>query len=51
MMEYGQLYIIPNEDKILGSCFHREVISGHLEGIQEFCDIYQLDYHFNLFWV
>lgn len=27
--------------------FSREVISGHLEGIQEFCDIYQLDYHFN----
>ena len=46
-MEYGQLYIIPDENKIMGSVFHRKIRTSHLDGIQEFSDLYHLGYQFD----
>ena len=42
-MEYGLLYIVPDENKIIGDCFCRKVTSGHLSGIQEFVNNYKLN--------
>lgn len=46
-MEYGLLYIIPDENQILGECFFRKVSSNHLSGMQEFIEKYQLNYQFS----
>lgn len=46
-MEYGQLYVIPDENKIMGSVFHRKIRTSHLDGIQEFSDLYHLGYQFD----
>lgn len=43
-MNYGKLYIIPNENKILGDVFYRQIVNGHLPAIQEFSDYYHLGY-------
>lgn len=45
-MEYGELYIVPDENKILGNVFHKKISNNHLMGIQEFSDKYKLGYHF-----
>lgn len=45
-MRYGQLFIIPNENQILGGVFQREVKSNHLVEIQHFVDYYHLGYQF-----
>lgn len=45
-MEYGSLYIIPDENKILGDCFYRKVSFGHIEGINEFVNLNCLGYQF-----
>ena len=45
-MEYGELYIVPDENKILGGVFQKKISNNHLMGIQEFSDKYKLGYHF-----
>lgn len=45
-MEYGDLYIIPDENKVLGNVFHKKISNNHLMGIQEYSDIYKLGYQF-----
>ncbi len=45
-MEYGDLYIVPDENKFLVKVFHKKISNSHLMGIQEFSDCYKLGYHF-----
>lgn len=45
-MEYGELYIVPDENKFLVEIFHKKISNSHLMGIQEFSDCYKLGYHF-----
>lgn len=45
-MEYGDLYIVSDEQKFLGDVFHKKISNSHLMGIQEFSDQYNLGYHF-----
>lgn len=46
-MKRGSIYIVLNENKILGGCFHRDVEKGHLDGIKDFVEYYKLDYNFS----
>ena len=49
MLERGRVYIIPNENKlkIPNGEFTMNIHMNHLEAIQNFCDRYQLGYHFS----
>ncbi len=45
-MEYGKLYVIPDENQILEEEFYKDIRTNHLDGFQEFSDQYQLGYQF-----
>lgn len=45
-MEYGDLYIIPNDELMVQKCFYKKVVSSHLVGIKEFVEQNQLEYEF-----
>lgn len=48
MINRGKLWIIPNEEEIIQNVFVQNIESGksHTQCIQEFSDIYQLDFKF-----
>lgn len=45
-MEYGELYIVPDENKYFAKTFHKRISNSHLMGIKEFSDCYKLGYQF-----
>ena len=45
-MEYGDLYVIPNDELTMQKCFYKKAVSDNSVGIKEFIEQNQLYYQF-----